>query len=111
MSNIFGLGIGVSTKSEDFVGVSNAGITKFLAETVTPALQETRKAIENHFKVFNALNDGWEGQAKENFMENFKKGELEAQKVIAAAYQSLLKEIAAIADGMVQQDLQMVEKV
>ena len=110
MSSFLGIGTGVTTSSEDFVGVSNSGIDKFLRDIVTPALSATVSAIKNHAKVFNTLNDGWEGIAKENFMANFSKGEMEAQKVIATSYQTLLKEIAQIADGMIQQDQNMVER-
>ena len=60
--------------------------------------------------LFNAFEDGWEGQSLINFKDNFAKAVLALEKSLAKAFAALVKQIAAITDAMVDQDINMVEK-
>lgn len=100
----------VYSDKEDFVGVDADAVEKYIGNIVAEAIKAAIVKIKAHDDLFRALEDGWSGQSLKNFENNF----IEAEKALVIsmnkAYAALVQEIVAIANGMVEQDHNMVAK-
>lgn len=100
----------VYSDKEDFVGVDADAVEKYIGNIVAEAIKAAIAKIKAHDDLFRALEDGWSGQSLKNFENNF----IEAEKALVTsmnkAYAALVQEIVAIANGMVEQDHNMVAK-
>lgn len=109
--NVTGSAAGkVDSTSNDFIGVDADAVEKYIGTIVAEAIKAAITKIKAHDELFRALEDGWSGQSLKNFENNF----IEAEKALVTslnkAYAALVQEIVAIANGMVEQDHNMVAK-
>lgn len=103
--------IGSANSSEEsFVGVNVGKAKEYVEDICGVAIKAAVTAAKETRSVFDALESGWTGVAIENFEFNYLKAVGQLEKSLAKAFAALTKEIAAITDGMVEQDLNMVER-
>jgi uncharacterized protein YukE len=100
-----------NSSAETFVGVNVKEARAYVKDICGTAIKAAISAAKETKTVFNALEDGWTGQAIENFEYNYAKAVLRLEKTLAKAFAALVKQIAAITDAMVEQDKKMVDKI
>ncbi len=101
---------GTANSSDDsFIGVNVVEVKNYVENICGTAIKAAITAAKETRSVFDALQNGWTGQAMERFEGNFTKATLELEKTLGQAFVALVKEIAATTDGMVEQDANMVE--
>lgn len=93
-----------------FVGVNVKEARAYVKDICGTAIKAAITAAKETKTVFNRLEQGWTGQSIENFEYNYAKAVLQLEKSLARAFAALVKEIAAVTDGMVEQDANMVER-
>lgn len=103
--------IGTANSSdESFVGVNVKEARAYVKDICGTAIKAAITAAKETKTVFNTLEQGWTGQSIENFEYNYLQAVIQLEKSLARAFAALTKEIAAITDGMVEQDANMVER-
>lgn len=109
---LFGPNISGSANSsaEGFIGVNTIATAEYVKDICGTAIKAAVEAAKQTNTVFTALETGWTGQSLENFKLNYAKAVVQLEKTLAQAYAALVKEVAAVADGMIEQDAQMVER-
>ena len=90
--------------------INDISLATIISKKNVPKIKAAITAAKNKRDVFNALENGWEGVALKNFEANFEKAIIEMEKTLARAFAALVKEIAAVTDAMVDQDIHMVER-
>ena len=107
--SVFGGG-NVSSTADGFIGVNTGAARDYVRDICGSAIKSAISAAKDTKALFNTFEDGWEGQSLVNFKANFAKGVLALEKSLSKAFAALVKQIAAITDAMVDQDIHMVEK-
>lgn len=100
----------VSSTADSFIGVNVSAARDYVRDICGSAIKAAITAAKQRQAVYRALEDGWEGVALKNFEANFDKAIIELEKSLAKAFAALVKEIAAVTDAMVDQDINMVER-
>ena len=100
----------VSSTADGFIGVNVGEARNYVKDICGTAIKAAITAAKERKTVYNALEDGWEGVALKNFEANFDKAIIELEKTLARAFAALVKEIAAVTDAMVDQDINMIER-
>lgn len=99
-----------SVGAEGFIGVDTAGARQYVKDICGTAIKTAITAAKDTKVLFNKFEDGWEGQSLAIFKENFAKAVLKLEKSLAKAFATLVKQIAAITDAMIDQDMNMVQR-
>lgn len=99
-----------NSSAEGFVGVNTGEAATYVKDICGTAIKSAISALKETKTVFNTLEQGWTGVSLENFEYNYLKAVAELEKTLAQAFAALVKEIAAVTDGMVEQDQNMVER-
>ena len=99
-----------SSAEKSFIGVDTGAAKDYVRDICGTAIKAAITAAKERRTVFNALENGWEGVALMNFEANFDKAIVQMEKTLAKAFAALVKEIAAVTDAMVDQDINMVER-
>ena len=100
----------VTSTADGFIGVNVGAARDYVKDICGTAIKAAITAAKQRNTVFKALEDGWEGVALMNFEANFDKAIVQLEKTLAKAFAALVKEIAAVTDAMVDQDIHMVER-
>jgi uncharacterized protein YukE len=107
----FGISEGkVSSEADGFIGVNTSAARDYVRDICGSAIKSAIRAAKDTKALFNVFEDGWKGVSLENFMSNYSKAVQALEKSLAKAFAALVKQIAAITDAMVDQDIHMVEK-
>lgn len=101
----------VSSTADGFIGVNTKAASEYVKDICGTAIKEAIKAAKNTKTLYNTFETGWKGVALENFEYNYAQAVLKLEKTLTKAYAALVKQIAAVTDAMVDQDINMVQKV
>jgi uncharacterized protein YukE len=99
-----------SVTAKGFIGVDTRGAREYVKDICGVAIKAAIKAAKDTKVLFNKFEDGWEGQSLAIFKENFAKAVLRLEKSLAKAFATLVKQITAVTDAMVDQDINMVQR-
>lgn len=104
-----GLTLGaLSAITGGFIGVRTSAVESLIKQCRI-AMDEVISALNNYNSVFIALEDGWKGQALENFKKNFEIAVNRTEKTLDRAYIALAQELIDIANALLEEDKGMVE--
>lgn len=92
-----------------FIGVNTRAAADYVSDICGTAIKAAITAAKDTKAVFATLETGWTGQSLVNFEINYAKAVTQLEKTLAQAYAALVKEIAGVTDGMIEQDINMVE--
>jgi len=119
LGGAFGVGaaIGAASRGEGkasateagFIGVDTRGAKAYVREICGTAIKAAITAAKDTKSLFKVFEDGWEGVSLATFEQNFSKAVLKLEKSLAKAFATLVKQITAVTDAMVDQDLNMVQ--
>ncbi len=98
-----------SVTADGFIGVDTRGAKTYVKEICGTAIKAAIAAAKNTKSLFKVFEDGWEGVSLATFEQNFSKAVLRLEKSLAKAFATLVKQITAVTDAMVDQDLNMVQ--
>jgi uncharacterized protein YukE len=99
-----------NVSAKGFIGVDTRGARDYVKDICGTAIKTAIKAAKDTKVLFNKFEDGWEGQSLAIFKENFAKAVLRLEKSLAKAFATLVKQITAVTDAMVDQDINMVQR-
>ena len=99
-----------NVSAKGFIGVDTRGAREYVKDICGVAIKAAIKAAKDTKVLFNKFEDGWEGQSLAIFKENFAKAVLRLEKSLAKAFATLVKQITAVTDAMVDQDVNMVQR-
>lgn len=101
----------VSSTADGFIGVNTKAAEDYVKDICGKAIKDAVKAAKNTKTLYSTFETGWKGVALENFEHNYAQAVLKLEKTLTKAYAALVKQIAAVTDAMVDQDINMVQKV
>ena len=101
----------VSSTADGFIGVNTKAAEDYVKDICGKAIKDAVKAAKNTKTLYNTFETGWKGASLENFEHNYAQAVLKLEKTLTKAYAALVKQIAAVTDAMVDQDINMVQKV
>ena len=107
--SVFGGG-NVSSTADGFICVNTGAARDYVRDICGSAIKSAISAAKDTKALFTVFEDGWKGVSLDNFMSNYSKAVQALEKSLAKAFAALVKQIAAVTDAMVDQDLHMVEK-
>ena len=87
------------------------GLYDYVKDICGSSIKNAIKAAKNTKTLFNAFENGWKGASLDNFEYNYSQAILKLEKTLTKAYAALVKQIAAVTDAMVDQDINMVKRV
>ena len=99
----------VNSSADGFIGVNTEEARTYVKSICGTAIKTAITAAKNTSTLFTAFEDGWSGASLATFKQNFSKAVLRLEKSLAKAFATLVKQITAITDAMVDQDLNMVQ--
>lgn len=99
----------VTVNSADFYGVDVNAVEEYIKQIKAIAIEEAIAQLNNTDTLKAALDDGWRGQAKENFLTNFETARNDVVKSLYDGYNALVSEINQIGQGWLDQDNDMVK--
>lgn len=99
-----------NVSAKGFIGVDTSGAREYVKDICGVAIKAAIKAAKDTKVLFDKFEDGWEGQSLVIFKENFAKAVLRLEKSLAKAFATLVKQITAVTDAMVDQDINMVQR-
>ena len=101
----------VSSSASGFIGVNTRAASDYVKDICGSSIKNAIKAAKNTKTLFNAFENGWKGASLDNFEYNYSQAILKLEKTLTKAYAALVKQIAAVTDAMVDQDINMVKRV
>ena len=69
-------------------GVSADGMNDYMESLKTKYITETRDLLDDVEEINNAINQGWQGVSKDNFMEQFEKAREVVKEDLDKEYQN-----------------------
>lgn len=98
-----------NVSASGFIGVDTNGARDYVRDICGTAIKAAIKASKETKTLYKALEDGWEGASLHNFKQNLAKAIQRLEKSLAKAFATLVKQISAITDAMIDQDINMVQ--
>lgn len=100
---------GYMTIGEMTIGVSAAGAQEYYHALKTDAIDKAIEALRNTDRLFGAINDGWQGQAAQNFKKNFDKGVDSTIFALDSIRDNIESLIARLVEQWAEEDKNMVD--
>ncbi|MBR6948696.1 MAG: hypothetical protein IKH54_00745 [Bacilli bacterium] len=90
-------------------GYDASGVDKYLEEIKAIALTEAKDAVENVDDIVKCCEDNWEGQARENFVNNLRKDAKHVGEQFVSLYNVLQGEINSVHAAMANKDEELIK--
>lgn len=90
-------------------GFSQAGAEAYLMDLNAKAIEETKELLGDTADIKNALENGWQGQAEQNFMQNFNRAVIEIQEALDNCSKALYNQFDQITNAWIEQDKNMID--
>lgn len=103
MENDGGVTIGQMT-----YGFSSAGVDSFLETIKTDLLVTATTAIDNITTVESAINAGWTGRARTNYIDNFEAARTKIKSDLRSEYDDIYTRFTELASAYQEQDQNLI---
>ena len=90
-------------------GLSLAGVQNFINDLNVQVFDAVRSAIDDNQDVIDAVNQGWVGNAADNFIRNILTGAQQARNDVDMCRETLMTQIESIQSEILDMDETMVE--
>ena len=81
-------------------GVSKAGLQTYMDELKVNALLEVCREIDNINELVQAINNCWQGESRDRFLENFSQMREEIKNDLTSEYSNLESKLQSLFDEM-----------
>ncbi len=90
-------------------GTDSAGVSSYLEEIHSGALQAAKEAIKNTEEIKSTCDANWEGKAKENFLKNLETDGDHVNEQFDALYGILCETINSASAAMRRKDSMLID--
>lgn len=90
-------------------GFDSNGLSDYLDAIKSEYLTKAADAVLNYGSIVSCCENEWEGQARDNFVENLKKDAQHVADQYQALYEALVAEFNSLAAAMANKDQELIK--
>lgn len=90
-------------------GISKQGMEEYIQNLRTDLLTKVNEKLEDTDAMAQAIARGWQGQSRDNFLNQFEKGIRTVQSDLRSEYTDLLMRLSELTSNYYEQDAKMVD--
>ena len=89
-------------------GISKQGMEEYIQNLQTDLLTKVNEKLEDTDAMAQAIARGWQGQSRDNFLDQFEKGIRTVQSDLKSEYSDLMMRLSELTRNYYEQDAKMV---
>lgn len=90
-------------------GYDSNGLQEYLDNIKSEYLTKAADAVMDYSSIVSSCENEWEGQARDNFVENLKKDAQHVADQYQALYEALCSEFSSLASAMANKDEELIK--
>lgn len=90
-------------------GISKQGMEEYMENLKTDLLVKVNEQLEETDTMAQAIARGWQGQSRDNFLDQFEKGIRAVQADLLSEYSDLMMRLGELTKNYYAQDAKMVD--
>lgn len=90
-------------------GISKQGMEQYIEDLKADLLIKVSEKLEDTDAMAQAIARGWQGQSRDNFLDQFEKGIRAVQADLASEYSDLMMRLSELTRNYYEQDAKMVD--
>ena len=93
------------------VGISKSGMEAYIQQLKADLLDTSVEKINDTSNMLNAINSGWQGASRDNFISDFNAAREAIANDLIAEYNDLAARLQELQDNYFKQDSELYEKL